>query len=161
MSTTGFFHSTRAGRPREASASGLRPLARACGVAAAEAAAGGASVERLRKRLGTGHPPLGIRLRRGCIQQADGKPSEPSWTMAVSVAEAWLRQEKVKKFEDFVDRRLKPDLVSTISQRDKLFQQQKTFLDLKRNIENLEKNGVTSMRSMVNLGSEVYMQAEV
>jgi hypothetical protein len=34
-------------------------------------------------------------------------------------------------------------------------------LDLKRNIENLERNGVTSMRSMVNLGSEVYMQAEV
>ncbi|KAM3258269.1 hypothetical protein ACQJBY_050175 [Aegilops geniculata] len=75
--------------------------------------------------------------------------------------EARLRQEKVKKFEDFVDRRLKPDLVNAIAQRDNLFQQQKTFLDLKKNIENLEKNGVTSMRSMVNLGSEVYMQAEV
>ncbi|KAL5199128.1 hypothetical protein ABZP36_002640 [Zizania latifolia] len=49
--------------------------------------------------------------------------------MAVSAAEAWLRQEKVKKFEDFVDRRLKPDLVSAISQRDKLFQQQKTLPD--------------------------------
>ncbi|KAE8775848.1 pentatricopeptide repeat-containing protein [Hordeum vulgare] len=86
---------------------------------------------------------------------------ETAGGMAMAVAEARLRQEKVKKFEDFVDRRLKPDLVNAIAQRDNLFQQQKTFLDLKKNIENLEKNGVTSMRSMVNLGSEVYMQAEV
>ncbi|KAI4989836.1 hypothetical protein ZWY2020_038199 [Hordeum vulgare] len=85
---------------------------------------------------------------------------ESTGAMAMAV-EARLRQEKVKKFEDFVDRRLKPDLVNAIAQRDNLFQQQKTFLDLKKNIENLEKNGVTSMQSMVNLGSEVYMQAEV
>nr|CAD1837888.1 unnamed protein product [Ananas comosus var. bracteatus] len=62
-----------------------------------------------------------------------------------------LRQEKVEKFEGFVDRRLKPDLVNAIAQRS----------DLKRNIENLEQNGVTSFQSMVNLGSEVYMQADV
>jgi len=81
--------------------------------------------------------------------------------MAMAVAEARARQEKVRKFEEFVDQRLKPDLANAIKQRDKVFEQQKTFLDLKRNIENLEMNGVTSMRSMVNLGSEVYMQAEV
>ncbi|CAD6217389.1 unnamed protein product [Miscanthus lutarioriparius] len=79
----------------------------------------------------------------------------------MAAAEAWARQEKVRKFEEFVDQRLKPDLANAIAQRDKVFEQQKTFLDLKRNIENLERNGVTSMRSMVNLGSEVYMQAEV
>ncbi|KAL7240610.1 hypothetical protein ACSBR2_006300 [Camellia fascicularis] len=28
-------------------------------------------------------------------------------------------------------------------------------------MENLEKNGVTSLRTLVNLGSEVYMQADV
>nr|XP_048318069.1 protein UXT homolog isoform X3 [Ziziphus jujuba var. spinosa] len=32
---------------------------------------------------------------------------------------------------------------------------------LRRNIENLEKNSVTSLRTLVNLGSEVYMQADV
>nr|ACG41590.1 protein UXT [Zea mays] len=79
----------------------------------------------------------------------------------MAAAEAWVRQEKVRKFEEFVDQRLKPDLANAIAQRNKVFEQQKTFLDLKRNIENLERNGVTSMRSMVNLGSEVYMQAEV
>ncbi|XVE85814.1 hypothetical protein DITRI_Ditri17bG0121400 [Diplodiscus trichospermus] len=72
-----------------------------------------------------------------------------------------LRQEKVQKFEEFVDRRLKPDLVRAIAERDKVFAQQKIFLDLRKNLENLEKNSVTSLRTLVNLGSEVYMQAEV
>ncbi|RDY11320.1 Protein UXT-like protein [Mucuna pruriens] len=62
-----------------------------------------------------------------------------------------LRQEKVQKFEEFVDKRLKPDLLHAITQR----------ADLRRNIENLQKNSVTSLRTMVNLGSEVYLQAEV
>ncbi|TQD87382.1 hypothetical protein C1H46_027043 [Malus baccata] len=61
------------------------------------------------------------------------------------------RQNKIQKFEDFVDQRLKPDLVRAIAQRS----------DLRKNIENLEKNSVTSLRTLVNLGSEVYMQADV
>lgn len=71
------------------------------------------------------------------------------------------QEEKVKKFEEFIDRRLKPDLVKAIAERDKVFEQQKIFSDLKRNIQNLEKNSVTSLKTLVNLGSEVYMQAEV
>ncbi|GAB4829101.1 hypothetical protein Ancab_018764 [Ancistrocladus abbreviatus] len=71
------------------------------------------------------------------------------------------REEKVKRFEEFVDSRLKPDLVRAIAERDKIFEQQKIFSDLKSNIENLEKNSVTSLRTLVNLGSEVYMQADV
>ncbi|XP_074368406.1 uncharacterized protein LOC141708598 [Apium graveolens] len=70
-------------------------------------------------------------------------------------------QEKIQKFEEFIDLRLKPDLVRAIAERDKVFDQQKTFCDLKRNIENLEKNSVTSLRTLVNLGSEVYVQADV
>ncbi|XP_019170807.1 PREDICTED: protein UXT homolog isoform X2 [Ipomoea nil] len=61
------------------------------------------------------------------------------------------KQEKVRRYEEFVDNRLKPDLVHAIAESS----------DLRRNIENLEKNSVTSLRSLVNLGSEVYMQAEV
>jgi prefoldin alpha subunit len=72
-----------------------------------------------------------------------------------------IKQEKVQRFEEFVDRRLKPDLVHAIAERDKVFEQQKVFSDLKKNIENLEKNSVTSLRTLVNLGSEVYMQADV
>ncbi|OMP06081.1 Prefoldin subunit [Corchorus capsularis] len=62
-----------------------------------------------------------------------------------------LRHEKVQKFEEFVDLRLKPDLARAVAESS----------DLRKNIENLEKNSVTSLRTMVNLGSEVYMQAEV
>ncbi|KAK7307085.1 hypothetical protein VNO77_39831 [Canavalia gladiata] len=72
-----------------------------------------------------------------------------------------LRQEKIQKFEEFVDKRLKPDLLHAITQRDRVFEQQKIFADLRRNIESLEKNSVTSLRTLVNLGSEVYLQAEV
>ncbi|CAH1435027.1 unnamed protein product [Lactuca virosa] len=72
-----------------------------------------------------------------------------------------LAEEKIKRFEEFVDRRLKPDLVRAIGERDKVFEQQKVFSDLRRNLESLEKNSVTSLRSMVNLGSEVYAQADV
>ncbi|KAI3429181.1 uncharacterized protein J3R85_008607 [Psidium guajava] len=71
------------------------------------------------------------------------------------------RQDKLHKFEEFVDRRLKPDLVHAISERDKVFEQQKTFSDLRKQIENLQKNSVTSLKTLVNLGSEVFMQAEV
>ncbi|KAK9707490.1 hypothetical protein RND81_07G201100 [Saponaria officinalis] len=72
-----------------------------------------------------------------------------------------LRQEKVKKFEEFLDLHLKPKLVSAIAERDKVFEQQKTYSDLKRNIQDLEKNSVTSLKTLINLGSEVYAQAEV
>ncbi|XP_074568619.1 uncharacterized protein LOC141825126 [Curcuma longa] len=72
-----------------------------------------------------------------------------------------VRQEKVQKFEEFVDQRLKPNLVDAVAQRDKVLEKQKIFSDLKRNIVSLQKNNVTSLRSMVNLGSEVYAQAEV
>ncbi|KAF1889959.1 hypothetical protein Lal_00025289 [Lupinus albus] len=81
-----------------------------------------------------------------------------------------IRQDKVQRYEEFVDKRLKPDLQHAIAQRDKVFEQQKILYpfsilwicaDLRKNIENLEKNSVTSLRTMVNLGSEVYLQAEV
>ncbi|KAG9150921.1 hypothetical protein Leryth_003048 [Lithospermum erythrorhizon] len=72
-----------------------------------------------------------------------------------------ISEEKIRRYEEFVDCRLKPDLVRAIAERDKVFEQQKIFSDLKKNIENLENNSVTSLRTMVNIGSEVYAQADV
>ncbi|XP_057736800.1 uncharacterized protein LOC130954083 [Arachis stenosperma] len=66
-------------------------------------------------------------------------------------------QQKVQRYEEFVE----PDLQRAIDEQDKVFEQQKIFADLRRNIENLEKNSVTSLRTLVNLASEVYLQAEV
>ncbi|RZC67690.1 hypothetical protein C5167_011386 [Papaver somniferum] len=75
-----------------------------------------------------------------------------------------VRQLKVQRYEDFVDRRLKPDLVRAIAERDKVFESQKipySSSDLRKSIQTLEKNAATSLRTLVNLGSEVYMQADV
>ncbi|KAI3879317.1 hypothetical protein MKX03_031786 [Papaver bracteatum] len=56
-------------------------------------------------------------------------------------------QLKVQRYEDFVDSRLKPDLMRAIAER---FAAILTY-----------KNAVMSLRTLVNLGSEVYMQADV
>ncbi|KAM7491037.1 hypothetical protein LguiA_033958 [Lonicera macranthoides] len=63
------------------------------------------------------------------------------------------RLEKVERFEEFVDRGLKLILFIPLLNG--------TSSELRRNIENLEKNSATSLRTSVNIGSEVYMQADV
>ncbi|XP_042021966.1 protein UXT homolog isoform X1 [Salvia splendens] len=67
--------------------------------------------------------------------------------------------EEIKTLEEFVEGRLKPNLVRAIAERDKVFERQKTFSDLRKNIENLKKNTVTSMRTLVNIGAEIYTEA--
>ncbi|PKI68572.1 hypothetical protein CRG98_011058 [Punica granatum] len=59
--------------------------------------------------------------------------------------------EEVRKCEEFIDCKMKPSLVRATVERS----------DLRKNIENLQKNSITNLRTMVNIGSEVYMQAEV
>uniref|UniRef100_M4D7I7 Translation initiation factor 5A C-terminal domain-containing protein n=2 Tax=Brassica campestris TaxID=3711 RepID=M4D7I7_BRACM len=71
------------------------------------------------------------------------------------------RQKDLQLLEEIIDKGLKQKLLQTIASRDKIFEEQKELSDLRKNIETLEKNGVNSLKTMVNLGSEVYMQAEV
>ncbi|KAM7269217.1 hypothetical protein ACFE04_024714 [Oxalis oulophora] len=59
--------------------------------------------------------------------------------------------EKALKIEEIIESKMKPVLVAAVADRS----------DLKRNIENLEKYNITSLQSMINLGSEVYVQADV
>ncbi|KAG6543373.1 hypothetical protein Mapa_015287 [Marchantia paleacea] len=72
-----------------------------------------------------------------------------------------MANDKIAKYESFVDTRLKPDLVSAMAARDKVMDRQRVFTDLAKNIRMLQENGLKKMRTMVNLGSEVYVQAEV
>ncbi|KAF5946660.1 hypothetical protein HYC85_016888 [Camellia sinensis] len=90
-----------------------------------------------------------------------------------------IRQEKVQRFEEFVDHRLRLDLVRAIAERStdghQLSRVSKMYFgsvvrtkssknknsDLRKNIKNLEKNIVTSLRTLVNITSEVYMQTDV
>ncbi|KAL3578714.1 hypothetical protein D5086_020218 [Populus alba] len=64
-------------------------------------------------------------------------------------------QEKVHKVEEFFDGHLKPQLVRAIAERDKVFEQQK-MLFVKEHRELREEQ-----RTMVNLGSVLYMQVDV
>ena len=68
---------------------------------------------------------------------------------------------KIQQYEAFVDTRLKPDLVAAIAQRDKVLEQQKVYSDLATNIRLLQDQKLTRLRTMINLGNEVYGQAEV
>ena len=68
---------------------------------------------------------------------------------------------KVEQYETFVDNRLKPDLVTAIGLRDKVLEQQKVYSDLAKNIKMLQEQKLTKLRTMINLGSEVYGHAEV
>ncbi|XP_024359907.1 uncharacterized protein [Physcomitrium patens] len=68
---------------------------------------------------------------------------------------------KIEQYETFVDKRLKPDLVTAIGLRDKVLEQQKVYSDLAKNIILLQEQKLTKLRTMINLGSELYGQAEV
>ncbi|KAH7442919.1 hypothetical protein KP509_02G007800 [Ceratopteris richardii] len=68
---------------------------------------------------------------------------------------------KIQKFEAFIEEKLKPDLVHVVAQRDKAMEEQKIYSDLSKNIKLLEQQKLKKMKSLVNLGSEVYAQAEV
>ncbi|XP_019084888.1 PREDICTED: protein UXT homolog [Camelina sativa] len=71
------------------------------------------------------------------------------------------RQKNLQLLEEIIDKGLKQKLVHATASRDKIFEEQKVLSDLRISLETLEKNGVNSLKTMVNLGSEVYMQAEV
>jgi hypothetical protein len=87
------------------------------------------SVRRRRTEVSTPSPETeGL----GAAAAQNRNPSTPllssrSGKTARAMAAADVRQEKVRKYEEFVDRRLKPDLANAIAQRDKVFQQQKTL----------------------------------
>uniref|UniRef100_M4E7E3 Mediator of RNA polymerase II transcription subunit 10 n=1 Tax=Brassica campestris TaxID=3711 RepID=M4E7E3_BRACM len=71
------------------------------------------------------------------------------------------RQKDLQLLEEIIDKGLKEKLLQTIASRDKIFEEQKVLSDLRKNLETLEENGVNSLKTMVNPGSEVYMQAHV
>lgn len=72
-----------------------------------------------------------------------------------------VKDSKIQKFEAFVEEKLKPDLLHVISERDKVMDRQKIFSDLSKNIKLLEQNKLRKLKTMINLGSEIYAQAEV
>eukprot|EP00245_Coleochaete_scutata_P005820 TRINITY_DN19704_c0_g1_i1.p2 TRINITY_DN19704_c0_g1~~TRINITY_DN19704_c0_g1_i1.p2 ORF type:complete len:159 (-),score=37.90 TRINITY_DN19704_c0_g1_i1:551-1027(-) len=71
------------------------------------------------------------------------------------------REKKIREYEKFVEERLKVDLQHVVNERNQIFEQKKQYTDLGKSLRMLEERGTKQMRSLVNLGSEVFMQAEV
>lgn len=65
------------------------------------------------------------------------------------------------EYERFVEERLKKDLQLCMDQRNKIFEEIKIYSDLAKSILMLRENNLTRLRTMVNLGSEVFVQADV
>ncbi|CAI5474790.1 unnamed protein product [Closterium sp. Yama58-4] len=68
---------------------------------------------------------------------------------------------KVAEYERFVEERLKVDLQAAMEDRHKVQEEIQVYEELVRNIEALDENGVEETRAMVNLGGEVFVQADV
>eukprot|EP01135_Chromosphaera_perkinsii_P006175 Nk52_evm3s434 gene=Nk52_evmTU3s434 len=70
-------------------------------------------------------------------------------------------QEKISEYETFLDAKLKKDLEEVLEQRDKVYEKISEYVKLRNNIDLIWKSGMESLKSMVNLGCDFYVQAKV
>ncbi|KAG0240250.1 hypothetical protein BGW41_007089 [Actinomortierella wolfii] len=72
-----------------------------------------------------------------------------------------ILQEKLARYESFVNDTLKRDLKDTLDQRDAIYDQISDYLKLAKDIEIIQSNNLTEMKTQVDIGSNFYMQAKV
>ncbi|KAF9977349.1 hypothetical protein BGZ73_006218 [Actinomortierella ambigua] len=70
-------------------------------------------------------------------------------------------QEKLARYETFVNDTLKRDLKDTLDQRDAIFDQISDYLKLAKDIEIIKSNNLKEMKTQVDIGSNFYVQAKV
>lgn len=68
---------------------------------------------------------------------------------------------KIKKYENFVETKLKVDLRAILDARDKLYTQISDYVTLRNNIKTVQDSKQKKLKTMVNLGSEFWVQAVV
>ncbi|KAG9295995.1 hypothetical protein G9A89_011847 [Geosiphon pyriformis] len=68
---------------------------------------------------------------------------------------------KVKQYEGFLNDTLKPDLKKMMDLRDVIYDQISEYLKLKTQIQLIIDNELTEMKTMVDLGTNFYVQAKV
>ncbi|RUS31686.1 hypothetical protein BC938DRAFT_477316 [Jimgerdemannia flammicorona] len=68
---------------------------------------------------------------------------------------------KLAKYDKFVNDKLKVDLQKTLEARDKLYDTISEYLKLKSQIEVIQENNLKEMKTMVDLGSNFYVQAKM
>ncbi|KAF9166905.1 hypothetical protein BGZ80_004206 [Entomortierella chlamydospora] len=70
-------------------------------------------------------------------------------------------QEKIARYETFVNEGLRKDLKDTLDARDAIYDQISEYLKLAKDIEVIKDNGLTEMKTQVDLGSNFYAQAKI
>ncbi|CAO3664096.1 unnamed protein product [Umbelopsis ramanniana] len=67
----------------------------------------------------------------------------------------------LNKYDQFVNEKLKPNLKATLDARDSLYDLTSEYLKLKLQIETIQNNDLMEMKTMVDLGSNFYVQAKI
>lgn len=70
-------------------------------------------------------------------------------------------QEKITRFNQFIDTKLKPDLTTTLNTRDQLYTTAAQYIQLRTNLTHLTTTHTTHFTARVNVGCDFYCQAEV
>ncbi|KAL7749963.1 hypothetical protein RI367_004478 [Sorochytrium milnesiophthora] len=78
-----------------------------------------------------------------------------------SASSSTLLQQKLAKYERFINDKLRPDLTATLSLRDTVYDQLADYLKLRRQLEVITDNQLDELKTMVDLGSNFYVQAKV
>jgi len=71
------------------------------------------------------------------------------------------REEKVRKYESFIDEKLRKDLSEILNARDHIYDQIASYLDLRNKIHLIQEEQLKEMKTMINLGSEFYIHASM
>ncbi|KAF8935787.1 protein UXT [Dissophora ornata] len=70
-------------------------------------------------------------------------------------------QGKITRYEKFVNEGLRNDLKDALDARDAIYDQISEYQKLAKDIEIIKDNGLTEMKTQVDLGSNFYMQAKI
>ncbi|KAG0264625.1 hypothetical protein BG011_006471 [Mortierella polycephala] len=70
-------------------------------------------------------------------------------------------QQKLARYESFVNDGLRKDLKDALDARDAIYDQISEYLKLAKDIEVIKDNGLKEMKTQVDLGSNFYVQAKI
>ncbi|KAF9417835.1 hypothetical protein BGZ94_009855 [Podila epigama] len=70
-------------------------------------------------------------------------------------------QEKLARYETFVNETLKKDLQDALDARNVIYDQISEYLKLAKDIEIIKSNGLKEMKTQVDIGSNFYVQAKI
>ncbi|KAI8143846.1 Prefoldin alpha-like protein [Fennellomyces sp. T-0311] len=67
----------------------------------------------------------------------------------------------LNRYEEFINLKLKPNLKTTLDARDQIYETISEYQKLKTQIELIQEHDMSEMKTMVDLGTQFYVQAHV